>query len=313
MQELPAAPTLQVFAYIKILPPLKEDDGEGARVAAIPIFSGPWNRENVTRLLRTIHNVLALPLDKYGLVDDSHLLPFSRTRENVIILDNIVFKLYDYRGRAEGERRAELNIRFIAGCVTVIQQSDLTLIKYPLVEGDHVAQFSTDFIGVLRHLNQVHEENYVHMDIKAANMVFNHNDGTKSQLIDFDYSGFEDVVTYPSRYNPSIEDGERHRDATRHQRGFKSHDLFSLAHVMLLFQPSDNTKITQWTEWTKRVQETGQLMAVADELEQIGSFPLQLVEEIETGPTGSPPEMKGSLKRKKQTGGGGEEEAEFNL
>lgn len=293
-----APPILQVFAYVTVLPPPSEDDGQGARIATIPIFDGAWNRHNVKRLLRTIHGVLSLPQSAYEVVDDSHLLPYSRVRENVLIRDNTVFKIYDYRGRAEGERLPRMNLKYIAGCETVVQDGNLTLIRYPLVEGDHVAQLGTDFIGVLRHLSQVHGDNNLHMDIRVGNMIFNHTDGTKSRLIDFDYSNLEGLASYPSRFNPNIRDGARHRDAVRSGMGIKAHDLFSMSRVMALFEPVDSLHTAQWQDWLQRVQLEGQLLAVADELEQGGGFELRLIETLDVGPTGTSSEMQALRKRK---------------
>lgn len=298
-RDRPLDSKLQVFAYVKIRPPPAEDNnGEGARIAAIPIYNGIWTAVTVKRLLRMVRNLLSLPMSHFDMpVGD--LLPYERTRENVLIDGTVVYKIYDYRGTAgEGDRHPDGNIEFLGAGVTVQDDSGLCVIRYPLVEGDHTAQLAVDFVGVLLHLRDVHAAGKLHMDIKLGNVIFNHSNVAASRLIDFDYCGRAGIVSYPTRYNLNITDGERHNDAVAGNKGIKSHDWFAMMSVMKLFKPSNGALASQWEEWSTRVG-LGQLAEVATELGERGNgFELEMEEGVQVGDaTGSPPQLKSGHKR----------------
>jgi hypothetical protein len=305
-RDRPTANRLQVFTYVKIRPPAAQDNGQGGVIATIPIFDGTWSAATVKRLLRLVRDVVSLPRSHFDM-PAGDLMPYERIRENVLIDGNVVYKIYDYRNHAGvGDRRPGGSITFLGGEEVLRDDTGLSVIKYPYLEGDHTALLAVDFVGVLLHLRDVHAAGQLHMDIKAGNVIFNHSDGAASRLIDFDYCGRVGHVVYPARYNQNIADGARHRDAVAGNNGTKAHDFFAMMSVMQLFRPSNSALAHLWNDWSTRVGE-GQLEAVASELaERGGAFALALEAGLVIeGPTGSP---KGGYKRKH--GGAAEEEAE---
>jgi hypothetical protein len=94
----------------------------------------------------------------------------------------------------------------------------------------HVAQRPGDFIPIINHLQHLHEQNFVHGDIRAFNMVF---DGEDGRLIDFDMGGVVGETCYPQGYQNHLP------DAMRCGVGFhlieKQHDWFALGKVIFTF------------------------------------------------------------------------------
>jgi hypothetical protein len=103
-------------------------------------------------------------------------------------------------------------------------QGELVVISIPFVEGNHFASTVEDFIPVVRALKRMHEEGYVHGDIRCFNIVFGKG------LIDFDFGGRIESAKYPPGYNIRILDGERWGRAG--QNIAKWHDWLALIHVI---------------------------------------------------------------------------------
>lgn len=77
-----------------------------------------------------------------------------------------------------------------------------------------------------RCLAKLHDQGYVHGDVRLQNIVFTEND---SVLIDFDLAK-KVGKAYPTGYNESYE--ERHTDAIRRGKMLKSHDIHSVLYLM---------------------------------------------------------------------------------
>jgi hypothetical protein len=103
-------------------------------------------------------------------------------------------------------------------------QGELVVISIPFVEGNHFASTVEDFIPVVRTLQRMHEEGYVHGDIRCFNIVFGKG------LIDLDFGGRIESAKYPPGYNIRILDGERLGRAS--QNITKWHDWYALIHVI---------------------------------------------------------------------------------
>jgi hypothetical protein len=105
-------------------------------------------------------------------------------------------------------------------------QGELVVISIPFVEGNHFASTVEDFIPVVRALKRMHEEGYVHGDIRCFNIVFGKG------LIDFDFGGHMDSAKYPPGYQDCLGDGRRLGRAG--QNITKWHDWFALIHVIFV-------------------------------------------------------------------------------
>jgi hypothetical protein len=103
----------------------------------------------------------------------------------------------------------------------------LKVIAIPFIEGSHCPQNKEQLVYVAKFLKTMHDQGFVHGDIRLLNIVFTANP-SDSQLIDFDFGGREDdnSLVYPPGYKRILEDGERVGIA--HQRIMKWHDVKAL-------------------------------------------------------------------------------------
>lgn len=111
----------------------------------------------------------------------------------------------------------------------------LLIISTKYHEGVHYAEIPSHFIPIITHLEQLHDQGYVHGDIRAYNMVLQYNtsensaigtstgsnsdndttinsttnDSCEGWLIDFDYGGENGKVAYPKGYKKELLDGRR--------------------------------------------------------------------------------------------------------
>ena len=100
----------------------------------------------------------------------------------------------------------------------------LSIISTPYHDGVHYAKHPTHFIPIIKHLRQLHEQGFVHGDIRAYNMVLQYDaesdqvdcgrnnvsvNDCKGWLIDFDYGGKHAEVEYPKGYRHLLDDGIR--------------------------------------------------------------------------------------------------------
>lgn len=80
-----------------------------------------------------------------------------------------MYKIYDYQDSSQVcYRLLTGNCMFLEGCTQIIDHSGLSLNKYPVVPGGHIAATSLAFLlGILRHLHTVHAAEYIHLDINV--------------------------------------------------------------------------------------------------------------------------------------------------
>jgi serine/threonine protein kinase len=84
----------------------------------------------------------------------------------------------------------------------------LTIISTPFLEGRHWAESPAEFVPVVKFLELMHSKGYVHVDIRAFNMLICKD--SKSRLIDFDMSRKIDTgPKYPANYQDLLADGKR--------------------------------------------------------------------------------------------------------
>jgi hypothetical protein len=66
-------------------------------------------------------------------------------------------------------------------------------------------------LPIIKHLESLHSQGFVHGDIRAYNMVLPREAAKADEgwLIDFDYGGKADIVTYPKGFKQVLADGAR--------------------------------------------------------------------------------------------------------
>ena len=101
------------------------------------------------------------------------------------------------------------------------------LFTYRFMEDDRQSYTCEDFRPIMIALDKLHQQNYVHSDVRRANMIFP-NEGP-AKLIDFDLTAKADVP-YPPGYNCDLP--ERHPGIKVGQHRMKAHDRYSLIHII---------------------------------------------------------------------------------
>ena len=247
---------------------------EAEAIAGVPgslwtttIWKGSGDADALARLFKTI--VTAAPL----CVRDHEPL-FARMGANVgVTKDMIVHKFFDYRDRAvpEEERRSANNcVKFVRGTQMLLQATDLTVVSYPFIEGQHWACTVQQMIDVSEHLKELHEKDVCHGDVRAYNMLF--CKGVRSCLIDFDFAGKSGAKKYPPGYSHAIDDAKRHRSAVAGARLAKEHDCFSLASVMELHACENRKEI--WTSIIDLVRRS-KLADAIQKMQEVAELELQ--------------------------------------
>jgi len=110
--------------------------------------------------------------------------------------------------------------------ISLTSDNHCVMLKYQYIDGSHSPSKFSQFAGVTKMLHKVHEEGFVHGDVRLSNIIFS---GDTSYLIDYDLAGKEDNRLYPAAYNRIP---ERHQHAKARLLMRKVHDRFSLAQIM---------------------------------------------------------------------------------
>jgi hypothetical protein len=122
------------------------------------------------------------------------------------------------------------------------KKGQFVAILVPYRHGRHYATNIKDFKPILKHLRRLHENGFVHGDIRGFNMAMkNENEG---YLIDLDYGGKVDgspgnAPRYPEGYKFYLPDGSRPRQPDRSPITMKD-DLQAMTNLMWrLYVPGD--------------------------------------------------------------------------
>ena len=101
-------------------------------------------------------------------------------------------------------------------------------LQYDYLHGSHIKFNKQQVAMIIRNLHTLHENNFVHGDIRKENILFSY-DGTKAWLLDFDLAG-EEYSLYPQGYNSNI--SERHPSAMAGHNRLKIHDRYALSVII---------------------------------------------------------------------------------
>ncbi len=113
-------------------------------------------------------------------------------------------------------------------------------IKYEYYEGNHTPESLEHFYSIFINLHKLHDNDYVHCDVRVENLVFGGNG--VSYLIDFDLARKENT-RYPTGYNSEI--SFRHRDAQEEKLALKVHDRYSLGKICYNYFPAESRNIVK--------------------------------------------------------------------
>jgi serine/threonine protein kinase len=114
-------------------------------------------------------------------------------------------------------------------------KGQLVILSSPSIKGKHYATSVKQLLGVVNHLEQLHQLGYVPGDIRAYNVLFV---GDAGYLIDFDTSGSDEESTrYPEGYNRCLKDGSR--KGTEGARIRKWHDWRDLIFILFVLHQVD--------------------------------------------------------------------------
>lgn len=146
--------------------------------------------------------------------------------DRVFIKGGHVYKLYDTQ---EILPNLSLVQKVLPEATVVDLSADkrFQYLRYEFRNGSHHPVSCIQFCQVLKQLEQIHDEGFVHADIRDANIVFG-RDGESAWIIDLDFAGKENTA-YPEMYNYWCDIPERHPEARPGQPKKKIHDVHALS------------------------------------------------------------------------------------
>ena len=144
-----------------------------------------------------------------------------------------VYKLYDKELSEDPLPGVEALKQLPAGYLHNMSHGNLNTrvcyLQYSYISGSMTPSNLRQFAVVMKVLNDLHEKNYVHGDIRKENLLFGCNLGD-AWILDFDFSRLEDTL-YPPNYN-ACNIPERHDVAWATRPMKKSHDLYALSIII---------------------------------------------------------------------------------
>uniref|UniRef100_A0A7S2XKI1 Protein kinase domain-containing protein n=1 Tax=Attheya septentrionalis TaxID=420275 RepID=A0A7S2XKI1_9STRA len=126
----------------------------------------------------------------------------------------------------------------------------LLVIAAPYREGRHFAKTPAAFIPIINELEKLHNEGFVHGDIRGFNTVFT-DEGNHGWLIDFDFGGKVNKAgpVYPDGYKRHLGDGKR--IGKEENRIEKWHDFYALGN--LFFSSHEFVEGDGKSQWFRRI------------------------------------------------------------
>ena len=179
-----------------------------------------------------LHSPIKSTMAPHPIDDDELKLNYYAKHTNPRVLiseDNFFYKLYDTVRNKPQLEVAKLVLRD----ATVEQLSDdgrYCYLKYKYQEDDENPDLNS-FQKILNQLHEIHEEGYVHSDIRRQNIVLGKHSAC---IIDFDLAEKEGV-NYPLTYNSSPKIKERHPKAEAGLPREKIHDVHALDVIMRIY------------------------------------------------------------------------------
>lgn len=137
--------------------------------------------------------------------------------------NNTVYKICD---RTKPDLNAIKTLEYMESANIDELCQDVYLLSYNFIEGNLQPSRIEQFESLANLLEQLHENNLVHGDVRETNLLFGKDDS--AYLIDFDFLSPKGSL-YCDTYNSNLE--ERHPDAVRNKQMNPEHDWYSLIYL----------------------------------------------------------------------------------
>ena len=231
------------------------------------------------------------------------VLRFLHGTGGVVTIEDTRIKVFNYanfsktrienggsgRVMAEQRRTAEHSLRMLPEARVVNNSSDIQVLLYKSVPGDHEPGHSSCVAACVKHLDKAHNTHrIIHCDLHLGNFVFNTDNPQDSCVIDWDHARtLEDPGKYVDNWNHRLP--ERHPDARAGWPIRMAHERHSLGAVLARFEPHDAAGVSKWDSICS--QALKEEVALGDLARQIESLNMNLRLKPPSGivVTGSPP------------------------
>ncbi len=175
------------------------------------------------------------PIEVYQPLKDKVFEVVDPSKPRVLKSKNMLYKLYDSEDKSKRRHNNDLLSKLSNdGCLPrhdlqpLSNDERFSILSRPFIEGSHIPNHLSDFVGAVTCLKKVHDLGYIHADVRLSNIIF--ADGT-SHLIDFDLAVLAAAQqTYPCGYRSMF--NERHRFAKDGCLVKKEHDIYSMQKII---------------------------------------------------------------------------------
>ena len=131
---------------------------------------------------------------------------YTGPRVILCVQTNRVSKYHD--AMFHGFLNSEVNERYIPGASIQQLNHHVTVLQYNFLSGSHVLQSPQQVAAIIGKLQNLHQEDLVHSDIRLENLIFC-TDTVSAHIIDFDLTAPEGDC-YPAEYvTQGIEERQR--------------------------------------------------------------------------------------------------------
>ena len=278
----------------------REKQGE-PKIAPIKIAQCPLSAESMFALLQALvmfNEMVKEVVTRPAQFGDSIMTP--QPNSNVLVLDDTVYKVYDYRDSKQVTDFRSPNMYFTVNALhdpplldllqfEVEDPPCLSIISYKKVSGGHQPSCVGDLLDILQTIGLMANAGLVHGDIRLANMIFLPvsassssscscsssvavSAGRRGVLIDFDFSGNCGQGTYPCGFNVNIEDGERHKGVCAGGYLQCEHDIYGFVSVCRLFELLPDSDASEWQKGTAPRAKKPKIAFDADRASQWGCW-----------------------------------------
>jgi hypothetical protein len=148
-------------------------------IAETPVGSIPFTAEGFARLVAVLANWSILCLNFLSLKPQDGAPFLKMPVSNTIIVDNKVYKSFDYREMSGKHENFKYNIRdpkqfskYMRSLTYEVKESHLQIISYDFIEGGHIPLRAVHLRDICVAVERLHKENIVHGDIRLSNMIF---------------------------------------------------------------------------------------------------------------------------------------------
>jgi hypothetical protein len=188
---------------------------------------------------------------------------------------------------------------------TPYPEGEVTIIRYPYVEGVHFASLVSHFKDIASCIEEMHKVGLVHGDIRGFNMLHPTEGGIKnSLLIDFDLTGKATIDTYPPHYATTVFENLHVRSGKACDALQYDDDWSDLESAMAIYEPKLEPKFyknirdfiqlkTAWTSLTEVIPPANIKKEIDAFIEKYGNIKINVAGESR---------MKDLEKRVKGTG-----------